>query len=284
MMMSLFWVFPLHVWLWETERKFTEEEQEEELLKISCKTKWSLWPKVDNQDFEAWKGWKSVYFCKTRRTLWELVLTILAKIFTTIKLLHKPYWVVELEDEEKLTRLIMLQMSLNYTLALLTSTLCKWKRQRNKTVAARRDERRVGSLSWNLPTYVPLPSAEISHEMMMMMLILFWNLPTYVPLQSTEISQEMMMMMLSLFCDTGQGRYLHLAKPWFAKKISKVSAANRLLSSTAHSAPPRSLARSLVLLRRSKSAAHVHRAQQSFVSVPHCQALDTLHSSVRSIL
>jgi len=92
--------------LWETERKFTEEEQEEELLKISCKIKWS--------------------------------------------------------------------------------------------------------------TYVPLPSAEISHEMMMMMLILFWNLPTYVPLPSTEISQEMMMMMmmmLSLFCDTGQGRYLHLAKP-----------------------------------------------------------------------
>jgi hypothetical protein len=28
--------------LWEKERKFTEEEQEEELLKISCKTKWSL--------------------------------------------------------------------------------------------------------------------------------------------------------------------------------------------------------------------------------------------------
>lgn len=118
----LLWPRSLHVWLWEKERKFTEEEQEEELLKISCKTKCSLWPKVDNQDFEAWKGWKSVCFCKTKRTLWELVLTILAKIFTTIKLLHKPYWVVELEDEEKLTRLIMLQMSLNYTLALLTST------------------------------------------------------------------------------------------------------------------------------------------------------------------
>jgi hypothetical protein len=38
----LLWPRSLHVWLWEKERKFTEEEQEEELLKISCKTKWSL--------------------------------------------------------------------------------------------------------------------------------------------------------------------------------------------------------------------------------------------------
>lgn len=57
MMMSLFWDLPLHVWLWEKERKFTAEE-EEELLKISCKTK---------------------------RTLWELTLTILAKKNFTIK-------------------------------------------------------------------------------------------------------------------------------------------------------------------------------------------------------
>lgn len=152
MMISLFWDLTLHVWLREKERKFTEEE-EEELLKISCKTK---------------------------RTLWELALTILAKIFITIKLLQKPYWVVELEDEEE-------------------------RRQRNKTktVAARRDERRVGSL-WNLPTYVPLPSAEISQEMIMMMLSLFWH--------------------------TGKDRCLHLAEIGFAEKISKVSAANRLLN------------------------------------------------------
>jgi len=31
----LLWPRSLHVWLWEKERKFTEEEQEEELLKIS---------------------------------------------------------------------------------------------------------------------------------------------------------------------------------------------------------------------------------------------------------
>lgn len=38
------------------------------------------------------------------------------------------------------------------------------------------------------------------------------------------------MMMLSLFWDTGKDRCLHLTKIGFAEKISKVSAANRLLN------------------------------------------------------
>jgi hypothetical protein len=38
------------------------------------------------------------------------------------------------------------------------------------------------------------------------------------------------MMMLSLFWHTGKDRCLHLAKTGFAEKISKVSAANRLLN------------------------------------------------------
>lgn len=258
MMMSLFWVLPLHVWLWEKERKFTEEEQEEELLKISCKTKWSLWPKGWQSGFWSMKRLKISVFLQNQKdfvrigshnfgkniyhyqTAPQTILSCRARGW------GEAYKTHHASDVPKLHSCPHKHL------------LCKWKRQRNKTVAARRDERRVGSLSWNLPTYVPLPSA--------------------------EISQEMMMMMLSLFCDTGKCRYLHLAKAWFSKKISKVSAANRLLSSTGHSAPPRSLARSLVLLRRSKSAAHVHSAQQSFVSVPHCHALDTLHSSVRSIL
>lgn len=172
---------------------------------------------------------------KTKRTSWELALTILAKIFITIKLLQKPYWVVELEDEER--------------------------RQRNKTktVAARRDERRVGSL-WNLPTYVPLPSAEISHEMIMMM-------------------------MLSLFWHTGKDRRLHLQKLDSQKKSPRCQLQTGCSPQQAtQRRHVRSLARSLALLRRSKSAAHVHPAQQTSVSVPLCQPLDTLHSSVRSML
>jgi len=80
---------------------------------------------------------------------------------------------------------------------------------------------------------------------------------------------------------------LALGKSWIRKKnlrgVSCKQAAllNRPLSAATFA---RSLALSLALLHRSKSAAHVHPAQQSFVSVPHCQALDTLHSSVRSML
>jgi len=88
----------------------------------------------------------------------------------------------------------------------------------------------------------------------------------------------MMMIMLSLFWHTGKDRCLHLAKAGFAKKISEVSAANRLLSSTGHSAPPRSLARSLSL------SLYCIVPNLPHTCTPHNKALCPSHTARHSIL
>jgi hypothetical protein len=67
---------------------------------------------------------------------------------------------------------------------------------------------------------------------------------------------------------------LALAKAGFAKKISEVSAANRLLSSTGHSAPPRSLARSLYCVV----------PNPPHTCTPHNKPLCPSHSASHSIL